>query len=55
MKKMIEARQTLFPEEREMPLAKYYDNYPFYDLPEEVKAKIYGPPMDPKDAVPPER
>lgn len=55
MKKLIETRQALFPEEWEMPLAKYYHNYPFYDLPEDVKAKIYGPPMDFREAILPEK
>lgn len=41
----------LFPEEKRMPLAKYYYDYPMKDLPEDLKEKIFGPPMDPDDAV----
>lgn len=51
---IITTKQKLFPEEEKMPLAKYYHNYPMHDLPEEVKAQIYGPAMDPADAIKPE-
>lgn len=44
----------LFPEEKSMPLAKYYYNYPMKELPEDLKKKIFGPPMKPEDAVRPE-
>lgn len=47
--------QELNPVEKNMPLAKYYYNYPMKDLPQEVKDVILGHPMDPKDAIPPER
>ena len=47
--------QELNPVEKNMPLAKYYYNYPMKDLPREVKDVILGHPMDPKDAVLPER
>ena len=30
----------LFPEEKAMPLAKYYYNYPMRDLPEDLKKQI---------------
>lgn len=40
--------------ERQMPLAKYYYRYPMHDLPDEVKAEIFAPPIDPADAVKPE-
>ena len=45
----------LFPEEKAMPLAKYYYDYPMQDLPQELKDKIFGPPMDIADAVPAEK
>lgn len=45
----------LFPEEKLMPLSKYYYDYPVKDLPEELKRQIYGPAMDPADAVPVQR
>ncbi len=41
----------LYPEEKKMPLAKYYYNYPMKDLPEDLKKEILGPPMDPADAI----
>lgn len=41
----------LFPEEKAMPLAKYYYNYPMRDLPEDLKKQIFGPPMNMEDAV----
>jgi hypothetical protein len=44
----------LFPEEKAMPLAKYYYGYPMKDLTEELKRKIFGPPMSAEDAVKPE-
>ncbi len=44
-------RRKLFPEEEKMPLAKYFYEYPMHDLPDDVKEKIFGPPMDPKDAI----
>lgn len=44
----------LFPEEKRMPLAKYYYDYPMKDLTEDLKEKIFGPPMDVQDAVKPE-
>ena len=45
---------ALFPEEKAMPLAKYYYGYPMKDLTEELKRKIFGPPMSAEDAVKPE-
>lgn len=44
----------LFPEEKEMPLAKYYYNYPMKDLTNEIKEEILGSAMDPADAIKPE-
>lgn len=44
----------LFPEEKKMPLAKYYYDYPMKDLPEALKEEILRQPMDPADAVKPE-
>lgn len=41
----------LFPEEKQMPLAKYYYEYPMKDLSKELKAIIYGPAMKVDDAV----
>ena len=46
--------QELNPVEKNMPLAKYYYNYPVRDLPQEVKDVIFGHPMDPKEAIRPE-
>lgn len=46
--------QELNSVERNMPLAKYYYNYPMKDLPRDVKDVILGHPMDPKDAIQPE-
>ena len=40
----------LFPEEKNMPLAKYYYDYPMKDLPDEVKA-YFEKAIDPADAV----
>jgi len=47
--------QQLSPVEQNMPLAKYFYDYPMKDLPEEVKSVIFGHPMDPKDAIPAEK
>ncbi len=53
-RKLITERQKLFPEEEQMPLVKYFYDYPFRELPDDVRDVIYGPPMDPNDAVKPE-
>ncbi len=44
----------LYYEEQQMPLAKYYYQYPMRDLSEDVKEQIFGKPSDPADAVRPE-
>lgn len=44
----------LFIEEQQMPLAKYYYDYPVRDLPREVKDQIFDHPQNPEDAVLPE-
>lgn len=50
-----QTKQKLNPVEALMPLAKYYNNYPMHDLPQDVKDVIFGHPMDWRDAVPAER
>lgn len=47
--------QELCSVEKNMPLAKYYYDYPMKDLPEDVKKQILGHPMSPKDAIPAEK
>jgi hypothetical protein len=44
----------LFPEEKKMPLAKYYYNYPMHDLGRDEKQILEAGPMDPGDAIKPE-
>lgn len=44
----------LFPEEKEMPLAKYYYNYPMHDLGPLEKQILNLGPMDPAKAIKPE-
>ena len=34
-----------------MPLARFYYGYPMHDLPEDVKAEIFGPPVDPDSVI----
>lgn len=43
--------QELNAVERNMPLAKYYYDYPMKDLPEDVKKQIFAQPIDPKEAI----
>lgn len=50
-----QTKQKLNPVEALMPLAKYYNNYPMHDLPQDVKDTIFGHPMDWRDAIPAER
>ena len=50
-----QTKQKLNPVEALMPLAKYYNNYPMHDLPQDVKDVIFGHPMDWHDAIPAER
>ncbi len=50
-----QTKQKLNPVEALMPLAKYYNDYPMHDLPQDVKDTIFGHPMDWRDAVPAER
>ncbi|MDR1801259.1 MAG: hypothetical protein LBQ95_05435 [Lachnospiraceae bacterium] len=45
----------LFPEEKAMPLSKYYYDYPMRDLDEELKSIVLGKPMDYTLAVPADR
>ena len=47
---MYNKMQQLTLTEQQMPLCKYYR--PMIDLPEEVKAEIFAPPIDYKEAVP---
>lgn len=47
--------QKLSATESQMPLAKYYYDYPMKDLPKELKDKIFGAPMDPARAIKPEK
>lgn len=46
--------QELTPAEKNMPLAKYFYDYPVKDLPDNLKKEIMGHPMNPDDAVKPE-
>ena len=46
--------QPLNKVEQLMPLAHFYYDYPMKDLPEDVKKKIFGQPMNSADAIPPE-
>lgn len=46
--------QELNPVEKNMPLAKYFYDYPMKDLPQEVKKVILGHPMNPENAILPE-
>lgn len=50
-----QTRQKLNKVEALMPLAKYYNNYPMHDLPQDVKDVIFGHPMDWREAIPAER
>lgn len=45
----------LSPEEKKLPLAKYYEEYPLYCLPPLQKALIEKGPMDPAEALPVEK
>lgn len=47
--------QELSAVEKNMPLAKYYYDYPMKDLPKEVKEQIFAQPMNPQNAIPAER
>ncbi len=40
--------------EQQMPLARFYYDYPMHDLPDELKREIFAPPIDPSEAVAPE-
>lgn len=46
---MYNSMQKLTLAEQQMPLAKYYR--PMKDLPEEVKAEIFAPPVDPDSVI----
>lgn len=48
---MFHTKQPLTIVEQQMPLAKFYYNYPMKDLPDEVKAEIFAPPVDPESVV----
>lgn len=37
--------------EQQMPLARFYYNYPMKDLSDEIKAEIFAPPVDPESVV----
>lgn len=54
VRKVITKRQELFPEEKVMPLAKYYYNYPLYYPSDEVLKQIEGP-MALEDSIRPDR
>lgn len=44
--------KPLSPEEKRLPLAKYYEEYPLYKLPPLQQQVLDAGPMDPKDALP---
>ena len=46
--------QELSSVERQMPLARFFYEYPMKDLPKEIKDVVLGQPMDSADAVTPE-
>ncbi len=46
--------RELSPEEKKLPLAKYYDNYPLYPLPPLQRQILNGGPMNPADVIPAE-
>lgn len=50
-----QTKQKLNKVEELMPLAKYYNNYPMHDLPQDVKDVIFGHPMNWEDAIPAEK
>ncbi len=50
---VINTRQKLFPEEEEMPLAKYFYNYPLH-MPSPLEMQIIENPIAIDDAIPPE-
>ena len=53
---IIEKKQQLFPEEEQMPIAKYYYNYPLhYPNPMEMQIINKMLPIPVEDAIPPER
>ncbi|MBQ3424089.1 MAG: hypothetical protein IJH38_02690, partial [Clostridia bacterium] len=52
---MYNKLQPLCLAEQQMPLARFYYGYPVKDLPEEVKAEIFAPPVDPESVLPAER
>jgi len=43
--------QELSPEEKAMPLSKYYYNYPMRDLSDELKAEIFADPVDWREVI----
>lgn len=48
---MYNKLQKLSIAEQQMPLARFYYNYPMKDLPDEIKAEIFAQPVDPKSVV----
>ncbi|MCD8104935.1 MAG: hypothetical protein LUF35_08040 [Lachnospiraceae bacterium] len=50
---IVKIRQKLFPEEEQMPLAKYFYNYPLH-MPTPVEMQVIQKPMDVADAIRPE-
>ena len=51
---MYNKLQPLSIAEQQMPLAKFYYNYPMKDLPQEVKNEIFSQPVDPESVIKPE-
>ncbi|MCD8014274.1 MAG: hypothetical protein LUG99_14065 [Lachnospiraceae bacterium] len=50
---IVKIRQKLFPEEEQMPLAKYFYNYPLH-MPTPVEMQVIQKPMAVEDAIRPE-
>ncbi len=50
---IVKIRQKLFPEEEQMPLAKYFYNYPLH-MPSPVEMQVIQKPMAVEDAIRPE-
>lgn len=47
--------QKLIPAEQEMPLARFYYDYPVRDLSDALKREIFGHPFNPAEAIPADR
>lgn len=44
-------KQPLCLAEQQMPLARFYYDYPMRDLPDDVKREIFAPPVDPESVI----